>query len=331
MGTGANQMSQKEQYEGVSRTDKPGLDGEDGLKRDADPDAQVEEIRASIEQTRVEMSETIDELQERLSPTHLKEQLREQVREQYEHAKETVREATIGKVEDMVERVSDTVYETRKTVVDTISANPVPSALVGIGLAWLWMNARTGSDGPRGRYRDRYARTRPYGEMPDYDYDSRRRGLDDAPTRNWTQKAGDSVSQVAGRVQDTTAGLAARTKETVSGVVGQAQATAAQWGSQAQRQAQRVEQRFENTLQENPLAIGALAVALGTAIGLAIPATRKENEWMGQARDRLVDKAQTVAHDTIEQVQQVAQKATDEGGASSERSSAQPQTSGQRV
>ena len=315
-------MSQKEQYDGVNRTDK--LDREDGLKRDADPAEQVEEIRASIEQTRVEMSETIDELQERLSPTHLKEQLREQVREQYEHAKETVREATIGKVEDMVNRVSDTVYETRRTVVDTISANPIPSALVGIGLAWLWMNARTGSDGPRARYRDRYA----YDDMPDYD--SRRRSLDE-PTRNWTQKAGDTVSQVAGRVQDTTASLAARTKETVSGVVGQAQATAAQWGSQAQRQAQRVEQRFEDTMQENPLAIGALAVALGTAIGLAIPAPRTENEWMGQARDRLVDKAQTVAHDTIEQVQQVAQKATGEGGASSERSSTQPSTAGERV
>jgi hypothetical protein len=82
------------------------------------------------------MTETIDELQERLSPSHLKEQVREQVIEQYKQARETVREATIGKVEDMVERVSDTMYETRRSIVDTVTTNPIPSALVGIGLAW---------------------------------------------------------------------------------------------------------------------------------------------------------------------------------------------------
>ena len=97
---------------------------------------QVTEIRESIEQTRANMTETIDELQERLSPSHLKEQVREQVIEQYKQARETVREATIGKVEDMVERVSDTMYETRRSIVDTVTTNPIPSALVGIGLAW---------------------------------------------------------------------------------------------------------------------------------------------------------------------------------------------------
>jgi hypothetical protein len=330
-------MSERQQFDGAVRTDQLGLDRTAGPTVDADPDEQVQEIRASIEQTRVEMSETIDELQERLNPTHLKEQLREQVREQYEHAKETVREATLGKVENMVERVSDTVYETRRTVVDTISANPIPSALVGIGLAWLWMSARNGSSAARGRSSSYDYGYGYQGQGDRYDeelgvaaYDQSDIGTGSstaASARNLTRKAGEAVSNAAGRVQETASNLAARTKETVSGVAGQAQAKAAQWGQQAQRQAQRVEQRFESTMQENPLAIGALAVALGAAIGLAVPVTRRENELMGQARDRLLDKAQTVAHDTIEQVQQVAQKATGEGeGSSQERSTGQPQT-----
>ena len=69
-------------------------------------------------------------------------------------------------------------------------------------------------------------------------------------------------------------------------------------------------------MQESPLALGAVAVALGTAIGLAVPATRRENEWMGETRDKLVDRAQSVAQDTMNQVQDVARKVTDEVGAS---------------
>ncbi len=48
----------------------------------------TEEIRTEIEQTRAEMSETINAIEERLSPQHIKEQ-----------AKETIRDATIGRAE----------------------------------------------------------------------------------------------------------------------------------------------------------------------------------------------------------------------------------------
>src|SRR3954464_190796 len=97
----------------------------------AEPDEQVRQIQRDIEETRAEMSETIDALQERLNPAYLKEQVKEQVAEQVRHVKDTVRQATIGKVEQMVDRVSDS----GRTVGDTIRANPIPSALVGIGLA----------------------------------------------------------------------------------------------------------------------------------------------------------------------------------------------------
>jgi hypothetical protein len=65
------------------------------------------------------------------------------------------------------------------------------------------------------------------------------------------------------------------------------------------------------------LAVGAVALALGTAFGLSIPQTQKENEWLGDARDTFVDKAQSMASDAIDKVQQVAEKVTDDipGGA----------------
>src|SRR5687767_4497607 len=72
-------------------------------------DDQTAEIRAEIEHTRAEMSETIDEISERLSPTHIKEQVVEQVRE-----------ATIGRAEDMVRNASDTVNEARYSFMETV-------------------------------------------------------------------------------------------------------------------------------------------------------------------------------------------------------------------
>ena len=53
----------------------------------ADFDENAEQIRAEIEDTRSEMSQTINEIQDRLSPENLMGQV-----------KDTVREATIGKV-----------------------------------------------------------------------------------------------------------------------------------------------------------------------------------------------------------------------------------------
>ena len=84
-----------------------------------DEPAHTAEARRDIERTRAEMSETIEAIQERLSPTNLKEQVMEQVREQVQEAKDAVREATIGKVENIMQSAGDKVYEARRTVVDT--------------------------------------------------------------------------------------------------------------------------------------------------------------------------------------------------------------------
>jgi uncharacterized protein YjbJ (UPF0337 family) len=219
------------------------------------------------------------------------------------------------------------VYDTRKNITHTITANPVPSALIGIGIAWLWMNSRSTSY--RGE-RDYGPRRRPTGRYYETDYDYNYDAAGTYPSRGgsdigrqggtgnwerdtgrgggWTQRAGETVSGAVGRVQETAGNLASRARETVTGAVGQAQGTAGQWMGQARHQAHDAERRLQAGLNDSPLAFGAIALALGTAVGLTVPVTRKENEWMGEARDRLLDQAQTVAHDTIEQVQDVAQK-----------------------
>jgi len=93
-------------------------------------------------------------------------------------------------------------------------------------------------------------------------------------------------------------------------VGGQIQDQAQQMASQAQYQAYRAKGWFERTMDENPLAIGLVAVAAGALAGMAVPETDQERQWMGPARDQLVEKAQDVAQDTADKVQHVAEQAT---------------------
>jgi len=92
-------------------------------------------LRTEIEQTRNEMSATIDAIQEKLNPQNIVDQ-----------AKETVREATVGRVEQMVSNATDTARETGSSVMDMIQQNPLPAAIVGLGLGWLLMRNGGGSN-----------------------------------------------------------------------------------------------------------------------------------------------------------------------------------------
>jgi hypothetical protein len=62
----------------------------------------------------------------------------------------------------------------------------------------------------------------------------------------------------------------------------------------------RVRRGFFDTLHEQPLVLGALGLAVGAAIGAALPATETEDEWMGDTRDRLKDRAARLSREQVE-------------------------------
>lgn len=63
------------------------------------------QIRAEIEETRAEMSQTIDAIQEKLDPQHIKEQVAEKVHE-----------ATIGRVQELAHTASEKISETAQKI-----------------------------------------------------------------------------------------------------------------------------------------------------------------------------------------------------------------------
>jgi Protein of unknown function (DUF3618) len=235
-----------------------------------DTDEQVEVIATDIEQTREEMTGTVQAIGQRLDPANI-----------VQDAKETVREATVGRVEQMTSSAMETASDTGSGILETIRRNPLPAAIAAIGIGWLLMNR---SDG-RSSYRpDRY------GDAGWRAADRYRSGSYGGPAV--TERAGETLEQVgrqAGRVAEDV-------RSTVGSTVGQLPdqvgSTARDVGWNAQRLA-----------EENPLALGAVAFAVGAAVGMALPETDVERNVLGGAADNAIDKVQRAASDAVQQLE----------------------------
>ncbi len=84
----------------------------------------------------------------------VKESVKRDLQEAFTHAKTATRAATLGKIEDFATQVGDVMTNAKDTVVDTVRANPIPAALAGIGLVWLFMNRSSARKGSSIQVRD---------------------------------------------------------------------------------------------------------------------------------------------------------------------------------
>ncbi len=64
--------------------------------------------------------------------------------------------------------------------------------------------------------------------------------------------------------------------------------------------------KLSNLLQEQPLALGAFGLAIGAAIGAAIPMTRTEDDWMGSTAHSVRQAAQDAARQEVQELRTVA-------------------------
>ncbi len=276
---------------------------------------EASEIRSGIEQTRSHLSATIDALQDKLDPTRIAEQVKDQIRgkatEAFDTAKTAVKDATIGRAEkimssvseavtDMTERAGTAVSESSSSVVQYIRENPVPIALLGLGLGLLAMKKRR--------------------MEPSYRSEKRLAPSTANRAKDFASGIADSAGAVGANVADTARGAAERATSAVGSAVSTVGEAASRLADttrqkyhdvrdQAQHGAQVTGERLQRTLQENPLGLGMAALAAGALVGLTLPSTRLEGEYLGEARDRLVGQAKSVAQDVVEKVQRVTEEA----------------------
>ena len=331
-------------HDATDRTGQP----TEHTREDADPgsvDDRAREIRNEIEETRAEMSETIDAIQERLNPRNI-----------VANATNRVKNAATERVREMADTAGQTAQQamdyTRETARDVrrqVRQNPIPLALIGVGAAWLLANRsrrssydrgyadRGRSGAPRDDYRNEYSSEWSRDEAFDdrgesgvmatirhnpiptalagvglswLAYASRERGGRQYAARwgeesregSWEGQSATGEGMVQ-KLTDSTNEIASRTKHYVSDA-----------SDSVRRMARRRQSQFQRMVQENPLLVGAGALMLGAAFGMAVPETETENEWLGETRDNVVERAREMARDAAGQVQNAAGSVADAAG-----------------
>jgi Protein of unknown function (DUF3618) len=254
------------------------------------------EIKNDIERTRVEMSETLGEIQERLRPDHLIQQ-----------AKDTVTDAATGKVRNIMHSAGETATivadQTRyasRSVADYVRMHPVQMALIAGGITWWLLRSRGTSDDWEGA-------SEGWQDGPGYDEGFSAGYSVNETDRPLTAKVGEYASSARESVGEYASTAASGVRTAGRRVVG-ATATAARSTTQGIRRAGTT---MNDWTHEYPLAAGAIAVAVGAAVGLSAPATEWENRTMGEKRDLAMERARAAARDLKENVTQKVQNVTD--------------------
>jgi ElaB/YqjD/DUF883 family membrane-anchored ribosome-binding protein len=250
-------------------------------KTSADIEREVEETRGRIDQTV------------------------EALREKVQQPKELFDEAT--------RVMSGASNKVLTTAVEQLKENPIPVALIGLGIAWLAVaQTRRSTHTGIGVGSEGY-----YPTYEGYDEDDGVRAKVKARAEQAKAKLSQTaeaakakLSQATHAAGDSVSGARGKAEE----LYGAAKEKAGEYGDYARR-------RFDNTLETEPLVIGALGLAVGAAIGAALPSTPAERRYFGPARDKAAEAAkakigevQAVAGRAYEQVKEELHRQTGPDG-----------------
>ncbi|WP_437352412.1 DUF3618 domain-containing protein [Neorhizobium petrolearium] len=287
------------------------------------------EIEREIEQDRLRIEEKITAIQQRMSPGQM-----------------------LDEALSYVKSSGGAEYFTN--LGHSLKTNPIPVALMGISLAWLMANP-----GDRGSSHDEESyplatvdggvrRIGPaeadgehrYSHFVDSagksfkaltDETGRRAGhfLDEGGKayRGFADATGRQIHDIrdeAGRVFEETSGWTAKAWRQVGSATRSVGRSATGAATQTWDRAGRLNEGLVERFRDQPLIGGALAFAVGAAIGAALPSTRAEDEIMGDASDearerlseqasRTLDKAENAASDVYSKAASVASDVHDVG------------------
>ncbi len=284
------------------------------------------ELEHEIEQERSALARSLEDLQEQFSTDKI--------------------------VSSLSEHLKNGGGDVVNTIVDTARRNPVPTALVGIGVAWLIgsMAARSGEEKPaKPTYDTRSnptsrgfaseepemagfderveaalekSRTQPHIGSDHWGYsveasaDADRADESGSSSikqsaQDWGERVYTRAEELVDRLSDGTEDLSDAARERVRRV--RMAALSAQFG--AEQVSSRARETIARTAYEQPLLVGAVALAAGAALGAALPRTEREDRVLGAHRDRLFDEAERVFQEEKAKLRAVAEAAVDEGKA----------------
>ena len=269
------------------------------------------EIESDIRQTRGRMDATLDELGDRLTARSL-----------LNSALDWWESGGVGA------RTGGATKDTYQSVARYVKENPIPSLLVGAGVAWIIIDA-TSSEEEETRSSTgaaSYKGTR-RGDATPYDPsgggNQRENGGESDPgfaesAKDKLEHAKEAVAEVAGAAKEKVSAFGdAATKAAEDAgrraqqVYEEGQSTARKIGHSIESGYHSSAEQLENAMEEYPLAVGIGFAALGALIGVLLPRTRREDELLGEQSDQLVKATKEKGQELLERGKVVAQRVGD--------------------
>lgn len=277
-----------------------------------------DQIRSEIRRTRGRMDETLDELGDRLTLRSIVNTALDWYENRDSGSSQGIASSVIssGTVKRKVKSAATSAGKsTARTLSHTIKEHPMPSALVGAGLAWMIVEALSDDDdsiyieevdleyAPVG-----YTSTGLVGEV---DFEDTGELHSDEPgmmdkAREKAEHAKDAVTGAVGTAKDKLSDAAYAARRAKMRAAERARSGYGRGRTMGRDMSRRMHhgyesgmermhhgyetgvERFERASHESPLAVGLGFAALGALVGLLLPRTRREDELIGERRDELV-------------------------------------------
>jgi len=261
------------------------------------------EISADIERTRRKMGQRIDQIQAKLDPDRLIDEAQTAVRD--------IMSDTASSITDYVRDNRDSITS---SVTNAARRNPLPTALIGLGVGWLLLESLSGDSGssrPRRRSDRRqdqeYINRRqlaygeiysdPYGDAHNYDDD-----LDAASTGIYGGRANDSAYRERSRyqAQESGSGPLSKVKDTMSHVAETVKGQVENITDQVKGQVENVKDQVEGVAQNVQHQAGDIGHRAQRAPEDQWSATGNRAQEMGGSMRRMTRRRGRQLHSSLE-------------------------------
>jgi len=283
------------------------------MKNPSTETSESEAIRSDIEHTRESMDRTIDKLSERMRPRHLLDEL-------LDYFRSNEGGAASGTAGSVLTTVGKGAGRAASGMVTVVRRHPVPSLLIGAGITWAVVETRRRHRGNGQETSDdgsaygKPVEEAEWGEAEEFAGSE----VEAIPSVSTSAKEktsmGEKISNAGATVGKTMKDTTHRLKEKTQQIGQRISESARAVGRTAQRGYTTGRTKFVDASDEYPIAMGVGFLAAGVLLGLALPHSRKEDQWMGRTADRTKQQAkqqiQSRAQDFIERGKQVASAAT---------------------
>jgi uncharacterized protein YjbJ (UPF0337 family) len=254
-------------------------------------DRSAAEIERDVERSRARLVGTAEELRNRVSPGQLAEQAMDWLR-------------------------GSGGNEFLGNLGATLRDRPVPVLLVATGIAWLAMGGRV--EEPRRRATGWAPGRYPAESYPGESYPAESYAGGRAEGPSLTERAGETAretwSSVTGTAQSAAEGAAevarsaaSRAGEALGSVrhdAGEAVGSVRESARHAADYGRDMGRSLAETVEDQPLLLGALGLAFGAALGALFPVTEAEDRLMGETRDRVAGQVSALAGEAREKLEE---------------------------